>query len=137
EHDHLNWTAGRFANDLQRQKAASLRDSFPFDPRVKAQLAEMINAGNSLLVPNIASMLGSFVRDGSSKRAIEDIGIGSLILVPMKARGKTFGVFVFMTADSGRRFSEADLHYAEKITAIGALALDNLVLYRSLEERNE
>lgn len=55
---------------------------------------------------------------------------GSIMLVPLKARGRTLGAIAFMaTAGSGRRFGEKDLRLAMELATRAALLVDNARLY--------
>lgn len=55
---------------------------------------------------------------------------GSIMLVPLKARGRTLGAIAFMAmAESGRRFGEEDLRLAMELATRAALLVDNARLY--------
>jgi len=45
--------------------------------------------------------------------------------VPLRARGRTFGAITFVTAESRRRYDEADKAFAEQLAARAAIAVDN------------
>jgi PAS domain S-box-containing protein len=54
----------------------------------------------------------------------------SLMTVPLNARGRTLGAMTFAaTADSGRRFNQADLEVATELASRAALLVDNARLY--------
>jgi signal transduction histidine kinase len=54
----------------------------------------------------------------------------SAMIVPLVARGRTIGAITFVSAESGRRFDDADLVLAEDLAGRCALAVDNARLYR-------
>ncbi len=72
---------------------------------------------------------------------LRTMGTKSIISVPLVARGCTFGVITFATAESGRRYDQADLSLAEELARRAALAVDNARLYResqvAIEARDE
>jgi signal transduction histidine kinase len=74
---------------------------------------------------------------------LRQLGIGSLLTVPLVARKRLLGAITFVSAQTGLSHSPEDVHLAEDIATRGALALDNaqvydlaLVLQRSAETAN-
>ncbi|MCY1041171.1 ATP-binding protein [Corallococcus sp. bb12-1] len=65
---------------------------------------------------------------------IERIGIGSSLVVPLRAGNQTLGVFVLMTARGHRSFTQADQVLVEELAGRAALALDNTRLLREARE---
>ena len=58
----------------------------------------------------------------------------SLMLVPLRARGRTLGVVSFALANGKRRYTLADLALAEDLAQRAALAADNARLYREAQD---
>jgi serine phosphatase RsbU (regulator of sigma subunit) len=56
---------------------------------------------------------------------LRSVGFRSVVLVPLKARGRTFGVMTLVNAESMRRFDDADRVFAEQVAARAAIAVDN------------
>ncbi|HEX9892001.1 MAG TPA: SpoIIE family protein phosphatase [Actinomycetota bacterium] len=54
----------------------------------------------------------------------------SAMVVPLTARGRTFGAITFVATGSERRFGPEDLGLAEELGRRAALAIDNARLYR-------
>jgi serine phosphatase RsbU (regulator of sigma subunit) len=65
---------------------------------------------------------------------LRSIGFRSVLLVPLRARGRTFGVMTLVTAESMRRFDDADKEFAEQVAARAAIAVDNARLATSRRE---
>lgn len=63
-----------------------------------------------------------------------ELGIRSLIAVPMKARDQVLGVIEFLTAESLRRFSESDLILAMELGLRAGVAIDNALLYQEAKD---
>jgi signal transduction histidine kinase len=61
--------------------------------------------------------------------ALEELGVKSMMAVPLIARGRGLGVLTFVAAESGRRYSASDLALAEEIGRRAAIAIDNAQLY--------
>jgi signal transduction histidine kinase len=56
-------------------------------------------------------------------------GVQSLMVVPLSARGHTFGTVKLAAAESGRRYSLVDLRLAQDFANRAAMAVDNTRLY--------
>src|SRR5204863_467079 len=67
-------------------------------------------------------------------RIYRELGLRSVMIVPLTARGRTFGALTFVSAESGRRYGEADLALAETLARNAALAVDNARLLRDAEQ---
>ena len=61
----------------------------------------------------------------------------SYLCVPLIARGRTLGAITLVTAESGRRYGDADLELAEELAGRAALAVDNARLYDETRARAE
>jgi serine phosphatase RsbU (regulator of sigma subunit) len=55
----------------------------------------------------------------------------SAMMVPMRVRDRVFGVISFVSAESGRRFTEADLRLAEDLALRAGTAVENARLYEA------
>jgi signal transduction histidine kinase/CheY-like chemotaxis protein len=66
---------------------------------------------------------------------VRELGLRSVMIVPLSARGRTLGAITFVTtADSGRRYGPDDLDLAEELARRAAMAIDNARLYREAQE---
>jgi serine phosphatase RsbU (regulator of sigma subunit)/anti-sigma regulatory factor (Ser/Thr protein kinase) len=63
---------------------------------------------------------------------IRQLGVRSIMIVPMVARDRTLGAISFVAAESGRAYEEADLALAEELARRAAMAVDNARLYTEL-----
>ena len=59
---------------------------------------------------------------------------GRFYIVPIAARGKTFGALSFASAESGRRFDSGDLRFAEEFAHRIGIAIDNARLYQQAQD---
>jgi len=57
------------------------------------------------------------------------VGYRSVMVVPIAGRGGVIGSLTFVTADSGRSYTERDLAFAEDLAKRAGLALDNARLF--------
>jgi signal transduction histidine kinase/ActR/RegA family two-component response regulator len=64
----------------------------------------------------------------------ERLGIGASMVVPISARGRTFGVIVLNAGDSARAYDEQDLAMAVELGCTVGLAIDNARLYQEARQ---
>ena len=78
-------------------------------------------------------MLEAAARDEGHLEILREIGFTSAMVVPMIARERTLGAITLVSAESGRRYGEADLDLAEEVARRAALAVDNARLYEEAQ----
>lgn len=83
-------------------------------------------------VPDEALVEGA--ADEEHLSLLRELGMRSVLLVPLRARGRTFGVMTLVMAESLRRFDRADLLLAEQLAGRAAVAVDNARLATSRRE---
>jgi PAS domain S-box-containing protein len=65
---------------------------------------------------------------------LRSVGFRSVILIPLKARGRAFGVMTLVNTESMRRFDKDDREFAERVAAQAAIAVDNARLATARHE---
>jgi signal transduction histidine kinase/CheY-like chemotaxis protein len=85
-------------------------------------------------IPDLAGKAASWHPEDAA--LIRDLDVRSVIIVPLKARGRILGAVTLIHAESGRRYESSDLWTAEDLAQRVAVALDNARLYRD-RTRNE
>ena len=95
------------------------------------------------LTEDIEVTLAATAHSAGNLHILRQLGIGSLLTVPLVARTRLLGAITFVSAERGVSYSAEDVQLAEDLAARGALALDNaqvydlaLVLQRSAESAN-
>jgi signal transduction histidine kinase len=73
-------------------------------------------------------------RNRAAESELGDLGIQSMMAVPLIARGRGLGVLTFVAAESGRRYSASDMALAEEIGRRAAIAIDNAQLYEQAQK---
>src|ERR671910_481792 len=111
--------------------AQELEKRYPPDPDAPRGVAQVLRTGRSELVPAIPEQLiDEVARDIKHREILRKLGLKSYMIVPLVARGRTLGAISLVSAESGRRYGEADLELAEELARHAALAVDNARLYR-------
>jgi PAS domain S-box-containing protein len=72
--------------------------------------------------------------DAEQLRFLETLQLRSLLSVPLIVRGNAFGAIVYAMAESGRRYTERDLHVAQELAERASIAIENALLYQEAEE---
>jgi len=86
-----------------------------------------VNAEPLLIMENAAAALGTERHE--TLQALQDLGIGPLLTVPLMAGKKVFGAITFVGATRERGFSNDDIELAEGLAARSSVALENARLY--------
>jgi signal transduction histidine kinase len=126
----------KLARELEATWAPERDDPFGAPAMVR-------DARTIAITDDIDATLAATAHSPHNLNILRQLGIGSLLTVPLIARKRLLGAITFVSAQTGLPHSPEDLHLAEDIAARGALALDNaqvydlaLVLQRSAETAN-
>jgi PAS domain S-box-containing protein len=96
----------------------------------------VLRSGTPELSPEITEdLLQAAAQDEEHLAVIRQIGLRSYMTVPMWGHDHVLGVLSFVTAESERGYTEADLALAEELARRAAVAVENALLYRQAEER--
>jgi hypothetical protein len=79
-------------------------------------------------------MLVDAAFDEEHLRLLRAVGMRAVLILPMRAAGRTIGAITLVNAESGRTFDPGDVEFAEQIADRAALAVENARLYRSRVE---
>jgi serine phosphatase RsbU (regulator of sigma subunit)/PAS domain-containing protein len=110
--------------------AIELRSKYPPDPREDRGVYRVLRTGESELYPTIPrDLLIEAAIDDEHMRLIDEIGMTSVMIAPLTARGRALGAITFVSAESGRAFDQDDLLLAEELAARCAIAVDNSRLF--------
>ncbi|QFS48617.1 AAA family ATPase [Nostoc sphaeroides] len=98
-------------------------------------VAKVLRTGLAELVPQISdAALAAAIQDPEHLRIVRELGLKSCMILPLMARGRIFGAISFITAESERRYSTADLSLAEDVAHRAAIAIDNARLYQEAQQ---
>ena len=105
------------------------------DPRGEQGLAAVLRTGRSELYPEIsAEMLEAAAVDEEHHALLHAVGMRSACVVPLRVHDRVLGAMTLVNAESGRRFDEEDVRFAEQIAARAAVAVENARLYTQRSE---
>ena len=119
------------------EKAALMREFrrlYPPDPHSSRGTPAVLRSGKSELVAEITdAAIDASAPDARYARMLKQIGLRSLIMVPLVAVGERLGTMAFALSSGQRRFDESDLRVAEEMGRRAAIALQTARLFREAE----
>ncbi len=119
---HVNPAKVRWAHELRRQSPPNLDE--------EQGLGRVIKTGESEFYPSIPQELVDAQDFDDEEMAIfREIGMRSVIIVPMRARGEIIGGLTLVWSESGRHYTAQDVVFAEELANRAAVAVDNARLY--------
>lgn len=113
--------------------AEEMRHRYP--PREGDAVSIVLLTGEPLLVSEITDeQIASAARDPQELSYLRELGLRSVMLVPIVVGAEAAGVISFVAAESGRRYGPADLRLAQEIARRAALAIKDARLYAQAQE---
>lgn len=106
--------------------AAALTEARPRQVEAGGGIAQVLRTGVAELYPVVTEeMLADSTTDPHYKRLLQAVGMHSVIICPLRARGRTFGAITLVNAESRRSFEESDRAVAQEVAARAGVAVDN------------
>jgi PAS domain S-box-containing protein len=119
---HVSPDKVRWAHELRRQHPPTLEED--------TGLAKVIRTGESEFYPYVPQeLIDQQELDDDELAIIREIGMRSVIIVPMRARGEIIGAMTLVWSESDRHYTAQDLIFAEELANRAAVAVDNARLY--------
>jgi PAS domain S-box-containing protein len=113
--------------------AQEFRRRYPPSPSATTGVPKVLRTGEPEMLAQIPdSLLRESAPDPEFLRIARGLGLRSYMVVPMVARGRTLGAITLVTAESGRRYDQGDLIFAQEVARRAALAVDNARLVHEL-----
>ena len=110
--------------------AQEMQRRYPVDPDRPGGVSSVIRTGTSRLIPRVTdAMLLDAAVDDDHLAMLQQLGLHSVMIVPLVARGRPIGAMTFVSAESQRVYDDDDLALAEDLARRAAAAIDNARLY--------
>jgi signal transduction histidine kinase/CheY-like chemotaxis protein len=115
--------------------ARKLGERYPPDRNAPTGSPQVIRSGKSELYKEIpAALVEAGAKDAEHLRIIRELRLESAMVVPLRARTRVLGAITLIYADSGRRYTDDDLAFAEDFARRAAMAIENATALRETEE---
>jgi PAS domain S-box-containing protein len=125
------------SDPAQVLQSRELTEGHPADPQASSGIWHILRTGATELVPEISDdLLAEAVPDSGFRALLRGLNVKSYLGVPLHGRGKPIGVLTFFTAESGRRYTMADVKVAQDLAGRAAIAIENARLYAELREQS-
>jgi PAS domain S-box-containing protein len=113
--------------------AKTVRERYE-NPTAPHSVPYVIQTGTPAMVPEItdAMIVAAAQGDEERVRLVRALGAVSYLCVPMIARGQTVGALTLASAESGRRYTDDDLRFAEDVASRAAMAVENARAYQQV-----
>lgn len=103
-------------------------------PDADGPVAEAIGRERSVLIARVDyDLLARRAQDDDHLRLLESLNLHSVMIVPLKARGRVLGALTLIAAESKRTYDQATLRFAEDVAGWAVLAMENAQLYWQTE----
>ncbi|MGH7338298.1 MAG: GAF domain-containing protein, partial [Myxococcota bacterium] len=136
EDGRIQRTAVAHLDAAMENAARDLLPRHPLDG--EHPLARVLRTGEPLLYPDVPeSLLVAIASEPEDLDRVRALGLRSIIVVPLHARGRTLGALWLVSHAPARRYGREDLALAEDLARRAAAAVDNARLYREAERRRQ
>lgn len=133
--DKLRQLAVAHIDPAKVQLAMELAERWPASPDVPGGPYTVVRTGRAVLIESIDDeLLQQSAQDEEHLDALRKLGLKSYMGMPLTVRDETIGMIAFASAESGRRYTTADLAIAEDLARRAAIATENARLYAKLQE---
>jgi PAS domain S-box-containing protein len=120
--------------------AHELQERFRPNPNALTGVSAVIRTGAPELIPQVTEEMLAGALEGAEAGLVDlagDLGLVSAMTLPLIARGRMLGAITFVAAESGRRYTDADLELGMELARRAAVGVDNARLFREAEERGQ
>ena len=120
------------------RRMSEMRIRTPLSADASAALAHVIRTGEPHFLPEIqGDMLRMESRSAAHLAVLRELGIRSVMIVPMTARGHILGALSVMRNRVDEPFDEGALALGREVASRAAMAIDNAQLYQKAIAANE
>src|SRR5262245_53527785 len=104
----------KFADALKQRSLAEQLKQYSPQPGWKTAQSQVIESGEPMLLSEISDVIrGRMAQDETHTGLLRASGVRSMMVLPLKIRGRAFGAITFASAESGRRYSSSSLRFAQ------------------------
>ena len=131
----LEMVTSAHSDSVRAEVARRFFRRYPFSERPHQPLQMVHRTGNSVLIPDSMSAIDSGA--ALSREQYESLvgaRVNAGLAVPLRSRGQSLGVMVWVCVESGRHYGNNDLKLAEEIASRVAIAVDNARLFKVAQD---
>lgn len=117
------------------ERAREILKNYRLQPGADEGVAKVLGTGESAYYPEISEAVWRVIApEPGQRRALEELGARSAMVVPLTARGRILGALTLALGRGRRPYRPDDLALAEDFARRAGAAVDNARLFRELQE---
>ncbi|MBC6432585.1 PAS domain S-box protein [Nostoc sp. HG1] len=121
--------------DPSKAELARKLQEYAIDYKGASAITRVLQTGQSELISEVSdSLLVASTQNQEHLELVRQLGIKSVMIVPLIAQGRVLGTISFISTESDRRYDRTDLTLATDISHRAALAVENARLYRDINK---
>ncbi|MCC5629280.1 PAS domain S-box protein [Nostoc sphaeroides CHAB 2801] len=121
--------------DPSKAELARKLQEYATDYKGASAITRVLQTGQSELISEITdSLLVASTQNQEHLELVRQLGMKSVMIVPLIAQGRVLGTISFVSTQSNRRYDRTDLTLATDISHRAALAVENARLYRDIHQ---
>ncbi|MEH2063434.1 MAG: PAS domain S-box protein [Nostoc sp.] len=121
--------------DPSKAELARKLQEYVKDYKGASAITRVLQTGQSELISEIPdSLLVANTQNQEDLELVRQLGMKSVIIVPLVVQGRVLGCISFVSAESNRRYDRNHLTLATDISHRAALAVENAQLYRDIQQ---
>jgi PAS domain S-box-containing protein len=128
EGDTVSLTGAAASEEYPDRVLTEIKQAFTLLPGVAESVSQVVKTGKGMVVDTLQTM-NSLGSELSHSRWVQELGIAALAVLPLHARGRTFGVLLIGRSAKEDPLTQAELRLAKIFTRRSALAIDNAQLF--------
>lgn len=133
ERSGLKLVALAHPDSARRTLALTLHQRFPLEPQATGGPAYVLRTGTPELVPDVRERPEPIHADAAHQRGVEEMGLRSVVNVPLPGRDGALGVLSLGTLGE-RTLGRVDLALGQELARRTGLALENARLFQEARE---
>jgi len=128
---HVDPARVHLAHQLSARQRSSLSDPTGAGAVVRINKSELVSSVTDEM------LAAALAKNPDLLPVVRDLGLRSAMTVPLAARGQTIGAISFISAESRRRYGEADLALAQELSRRATHAVENALFVRDLRSMSQ
>ena len=126
------------ADPARLELARKLSERYPEDPASPFGVFQVLRTVAPIMIPHITDeLVDAHATDADHRAMLRQLGLKSYMGVPLVAQGRAIGALTFVLAESGRRYTEEDLRFAEDVASRAAQAVEKARAYEEARHANQ
>jgi signal transduction histidine kinase len=135
EGERVRRLAGEHADPAKLPLLQELQKRYPCRPDSPHPAARVLRTGAPILLSDVSEeVLRAHSEDDEHRRLLRELGLRTLLAVPLVLRGRTLGALTLCSAEVGRRYGPVDVELAQEVANRAAIAIENAQLFQQSQK---